>query len=111
MVGTVGGTVQAKIGAKRGHAKEFENLGALPEDLRTGVLRSAGERPAIGTHTFSGGSIESLSFQAGIVLVISAAAYGVNTLLGELKMPWERRNATNAFRCGRPMSTLTHLHT
>ncbi|MGI8312389.1 sodium/glutamate symporter [Saccharopolyspora hattusasensis] len=84
LVGIVGGIIQAKIGAKRGYAKEFKGLSALPEHLRTGVLRTDEERPAIGTHTFSGGSIESLSFQASIVLVISAAAYGVNTLLGEV---------------------------
>lgn len=83
LVGIIGGIVQAKIGAKRGYAKEFEGMGALPEHLRTGVLRSEGERPVIGTHTFSGGAIESLGFQAAVVLVISAAAYGVNTLLGE----------------------------
>ncbi|MFI0469635.1 sodium/glutamate symporter [Saccharopolyspora sp. 5N102] len=84
LVGIVGGIIQAKIGAKRGHAKEFEGLSAFPEHLRAGGLRSDEERPAIGTHAFSGGSIESLGFQAAIVLMISAAAYGVNALLGEV---------------------------
>lgn len=84
LVGIVGGIVQAKIGAKRGYANEFQGMSVLPEHIRTGVLASDGQRPAIGTHTFSGGSIESLGFQAAIVLVISAAAYGVNEFLGEI---------------------------
>ncbi|MER7015400.1 sodium:glutamate symporter [Saccharopolyspora sp. NPDC000359] len=83
LVGIVGGIIQAKVGAKRGWAEEFEGLDALPEHLRTGVLRGDDDRPVVGTHTFSSGSIESLGFQASVVLVVSAAAYGVNVLLGE----------------------------
>lgn len=84
LVGVIGGIVQAKIGAARGHAKEFAGLAQIPDDLRTGVLDQSRERPAIGTHMFSGGTIESLTFQASIIAAVSAAAYGVNEVLGEL---------------------------
>lgn len=84
LVGVVGGIIQAKIGAMRGHAKEFAGLTSLPPHLRTGVLDQVGSRPAIGTHTFSSGTIESLTFQAGIVAGVAAGAYGINVLLGEL---------------------------
>jgi ESS family glutamate:Na+ symporter len=84
LVGIVGGIIQAKVGVKRGYSREFAGLKALPEELRTGVLNQVGTRPAIGTHTFSGGSVESLSVQGGIVVAVAAAAYGVNLVLGEL---------------------------
>lgn len=84
LVGVVGGVIQAKIGATRGHAREFAGMQGIPEDLRTGVLNQVGTRPAIGTHTFSGGTVESLTVQGGVVVAISAAAYGVNQLLGQL---------------------------
>lgn len=77
IVGVVGGIIQAKIGASRGHAKEFAGLTSIPEDLRTGVLSQVTERPVIGRHTFSAASVESLAFQVGIVSMIGAAAYGV----------------------------------
>lgn len=84
LVGVIGGIVQAKVGAMKGHAKEFAGLTSLPPHLRTGVLDQVGSRPAIGTHTFSGGTIESLTFQAAVVAGVAAAAYGINLLLGEL---------------------------
>lgn len=84
IVGVVGGIIQAKIGAKRGHAKEFAGLTAIPEDLRTGVLDQATARPEIGRHTFSGASVETLGFQIGIVAMIGAAAYGMVNWLNEV---------------------------
>lgn len=84
LVGVVGGIIQAKIGAVRGHAKEFAGMTSMPEDLRTGVLDQVKARPVIGTHTFSGGTIESLAFQAAIVAAVAAGAYGINLVLGEL---------------------------
>lgn len=77
IIGVVGGIIQAKHGAKRGHAKEYAGLTSIPEDLRTGVLDQVAERPVIGRHTFSAASVESLAFQVGIVAMIGAAAYGV----------------------------------
>lgn len=82
LVGVVGGIIQAKIGAVRGHVKEFAGLRSVPPELRTGVLDQVQERPEIGKHTFSGASVESLGFQAGLIVAISAGAYGVNLLLG-----------------------------
>ncbi|MFC7404622.1 sodium/glutamate symporter [Georgenia alba] len=81
LIGIVGGIVQSKIGAARGFAQEFAGVTSIPRDMRTGVLAADSGRPAIGTHTFSAGSIESLSFQGAVVLAISAGAYGVNELL------------------------------
>lgn len=57
MVGVLGGIVQAKIGADRGHAKEFAGLKAVPHEMRTGLLDISAERPVVGRHTFSGASI------------------------------------------------------
>ena len=77
IVGVVGGIIQAKIGAQRGHAREFAGLTSIPEELRTGVLNQVEERPVIGRHTFSAASVESLAFQVGVVAMIAAAAHGV----------------------------------
>lgn len=85
LVGIIGGIILAKIGAERGHAQEYAGLGSIPEETRTGVLaQEHGARPAIGTHVFSGSSIDSLAFQAGVVAAICAAAYG--TQQGLLKL-------------------------
>lgn len=84
LIGIIGGIVQAKIGAKRGDALEFAGLSSIPRDMRTGVLDQNQSRPSVGTHTFSASSIESLAFQLGIVLAISAGAYGVSEYLGYL---------------------------
>lgn len=82
LAGIIGGIIQAKIGATRGHVKEFAGMESIPEDMRTGVLTGEDRRAPIGQHRFSGSSIESLGFQAGIILAIAGAAYGVTTLLG-----------------------------
>lgn len=84
LIGVVGGIAQAKFGAARGHAKEFAGVAEIPKELRTGVLDQVGKRDPIGLHLFSGGTIESLTFQAGLVAAVSAAAYGINLLLGQL---------------------------
>ncbi|WP_181273039.1 sodium/glutamate symporter [Brevibacterium oceani] len=84
LVGVVGGIIQAKYGAVKGYAREFSGLDTVPAELRTGILDDNVEQPAIGTHKFSGSAIESLTFQAGIVAGMSAAAYGINVILGEL---------------------------
>ncbi|WP_036320141.1 sodium/glutamate symporter [Microbacterium indicum] len=84
LVGILGGVIQAKIGATRGHAREFAGMKSVPADLRTGVLDQVAPRPVIGTHTFSGGTVESLAVQGGIVIGLSAGAYGINLLLGQL---------------------------
>lgn len=84
LVGVVGGIIQAKYGAVKGYAREFSGLDKVPAELRTGILDDNVEQPAIGTHKFSGTAIESLTFQAGIVAGVSAGAYGINVILGEL---------------------------
>ena len=83
LVGVVGGIIQAKIGADRGYAKEFAGISSVPEEMRTGLLKHHEDRSAIGHHTFSGASIESLAFHFGLVAAIAAGAYGVTQLLGE----------------------------
>lgn len=75
LAGIVGGLIVAKIGAERGHPKVFAGLSSIPEDARTGVLKKDSERPVIGHYVFSGASVESLAFQGGIVVAISAVAY------------------------------------
>ncbi|MGC2941896.1 sodium/glutamate symporter [Brevibacterium sp. FAM 24638] len=84
LVGVVGGIIQAKYGAVKGHAREFAGLATVPAELRTGVLDDTVDQPSIGTHKFSGSAIESLTFQAGIVAAVSAAAFGINAILGGL---------------------------
>ncbi|SJM61940.1 sodium/glutamate symporter [Gulosibacter sp. 10] len=81
LVGIVGGIIQAKIGAKRGWVQEYKGYSKLPKDMQTGVLDTQTERPRVGTHTFSGGSIETLAFQVGFIAAICAGAYGINVLL------------------------------
>lgn len=84
LAGIVGGIIQAKIGAARGHIKEFAGMKRVPQEMRTGLLAADSDRPNIGQHTFSAASIESLGFQVGIIMGISAAAYGVSLWLGQL---------------------------
>ena len=84
LVGIVGGIIQAKVGAQKGHAKEFEGMGSLPKEMRTGLLDDHPDRPIIGRHTFSGSSIDTLGFQVAVVAAISAGAYAVSLWLGSV---------------------------
>lgn len=84
LAGIVGGIIQARIGAQRGWAREFAGITSVPKELRTGVLDPSGRRPAIGNHTFSAASIESLAFHIGIIAAVSAAAYGVSVWLKDV---------------------------
>lgn len=77
LIGIIGGQIMARVGAATGAAKEFAGLQTVPEDMRTGVLNHDEQRPSIGTHTFSGASVESLAFQVGVVAAISAGAYAI----------------------------------
>ncbi|MCW1063425.1 hypothetical protein OJ587_12355, partial [Streptococcus anginosus] len=71
-------------GARRGQAKAFRGMDSLPDELLTGVLDANKRRPALGYHTFSGGSIETLSFEVGIVSLVAVAGYGIGQLLKHL---------------------------
>ncbi|MDY5131490.1 hypothetical protein R6G99_08320, partial [Actinotignum timonense] len=84
LVGVVGGIILAKFGARRGQAKAFRGMDSLPDELLTGVLDANKRRPALGYHTFSGGSIETLSFEVGIVSLVAVAGYGIGQLLKHL---------------------------
>lgn len=82
IIGIVGGLIQARIAAKRGHVKAFTSISALPEQERTGLIRESNKRPSIGQHTFTGSSVESLGFQVALVVMIAAAAYGISLVIG-----------------------------
>src|SRR5690625_476845 len=81
IVGIVGGIIQAKIAANRGHVKAFRSIGDLPVEERTGLIREVNRRPSLGQHTFTGSSIESLGFQVSVVVMVSAAAYGLSLVV------------------------------
>jgi len=81
IIGIVGGLIQARIAANKGHVKAFSSISSLPESERTGLIRQTSMRPSIGQHTFTGSSIESLGFQVSIVVMISAAAYGLSLVV------------------------------
>lgn len=81
LAGIIGGIAQAKVGALRGHVKEFSGMKSVPKEMRTGLLESESRKEPIGEHRFSGSSIESLGFQAGAILAISGGAYGVSLVL------------------------------
>lgn len=81
MIGIVGGLIQARMAANRGHVKAFSSIIDLPEAERTGLIRDTHKRPSIGQHTFTGSSIESLGFQLSLVVMIAAAAYGLSEVI------------------------------
>lgn len=64
--GIVGGVILARIGAARGHTRAFGSLSDLPRSMRTGVLTSD-ERKAVGMHTISGSSMESLGLHIALI--------------------------------------------
>lgn len=81
IIGIVGGIIQARIAASRGHVKAFKSISQLPESERTGLIREVNKRPSIGQHTFTGSSVESLGFQLSMVVMIAAAAYGLSLVI------------------------------
>ncbi|MDN6489433.1 MAG: sodium:glutamate symporter, partial [Yaniella sp.] len=81
IIGIVGGLVQARIAARKGHVKAFTSISKLPREERTGLIREINKRPSIGQHTFTGSSVESLGFQVSMVVMIAAAAYGLSLVI------------------------------
>lgn len=81
IVGIVGGLIQARIAASRGHVQAFSSISSLPEEERTGVISEVNKRPSIGQHTHTGSSIESLGFQVSVVVMIAAVAYGLSLVI------------------------------
>ena len=81
IIGIVGGLIQARIAANRGHVQAFRSISSLPEEERTGVLRHVNKRPSIGQHTHTGSSIESLGFQTSVVVMIAAVAYALSLVI------------------------------
>ncbi|NLS09721.1 sodium:glutamate symporter [Nesterenkonia sp. MY13] len=84
LIAIIGGVIQAKVAANRGHVNEFQGMRHLPRDIRTGVLDGDEDPSPIGNHRFSSASIESLMFQVSIIVALTAGAYGVNEILGGL---------------------------
>lgn len=81
IIGIVGGLIQARIAARKGHVKAFTSISNLPKEERTGLIRETNRRPSLGQHTFTGSSIESLGFQVSLVVMIAAAAYGLSLVI------------------------------
>lgn len=81
LAGVIGGIIIANIGARRGQVEAFKGMDSLPQDIRTGILDQTETRPAIGTHTFSGGTVESLTFNVGVISIACLCAYGINQVL------------------------------
>lgn len=84
IIGIVGGIIQARLAASRGHVQAYGSMSSLPKEERTGLIREVNKRPSIGQHTFTGSSVESLGFQASVVIMIAAAAYGISLWIGSI---------------------------
>src|SRR5690625_1132641 len=46
IIGIVGGLIQARIAANKGHVKAFSSISSLPESERTGLIRQTSMRPS-----------------------------------------------------------------
>lgn len=86
LIGVIGGILLAKYGSAKGFTKEFSEVTGVPRDLRTGILdqKAEGSGNPVGWHRFSPGSVDSLAFQFGLIVAISAAAYGINEIIGNV---------------------------
>jgi len=80
-IGIVGGLIQARVAARKGHVQAFTSINHLPKQDRTGLIEEPSKREPIGLHTFTGSSIESLGFHASMVVMIAAAAYGLSVAI------------------------------
>lgn len=76
--GLIGGVILARIGAAKGYAKAVDMRQALPESLRTGILKD-GERDEAGRHTVSGSSIETLTLHIAMIAGILALGFVLQT--------------------------------
>src|SRR5699024_11203046 len=83
-IGIVGGLIQARVAARKGHVQAFTSINQLPKQDRTGLIEEPSKREPIGLHTFTGSSIESLGFHASMVVMIAAAAYGLSVAIPDV---------------------------
>ncbi|MBQ6243744.1 MAG: sodium:glutamate symporter [Bacteroidales bacterium] len=64
-------------GAERGHTAYLSRFADLPPELRSGIL-PAERRVSMGTAAFSAISLDSMTFNVGVVALIALAGYGIS---------------------------------
>ncbi|MFB9775771.1 sodium/glutamate symporter [Brevibacterium otitidis] len=77
LVAIIGGIIMAKWGAKKGYTSQIGDTSELPQELRTGLISTIGQRPAIGHATSSPSSLESLAMHVSVIGMTVLGAYGV----------------------------------
>lgn len=96
----VGGLILAKWGARTGRTAEAAQLGALPAEMRTGLVPDPGRREPLGHATVSPASLEPLALQFALVAVVTLGGYlissGVESAFPSVEIPV----FATAFVCG-----------
>lgn len=64
-------------GAEHGHTRYLSKFSDLPEELRTGILPKE-RRSSMGMASFSAISLDSMTFNFGIIAVIALLGYGLS---------------------------------
>ena len=64
-------------GAEHGHTRYLSRFSELPEELRTGILPKE-RRSSMGEASFSAISLDSMTFNFGVVALIALAGYGLS---------------------------------
>jgi glutamate:Na+ symporter, ESS family len=78
MVCIVGGLAIAKWGVMTGRSEAVGQGGALPDELRRGLIASPDGRMPIGRATCSPSSLEPLALHLAVIAVTTVAGYGIS---------------------------------
>lgn len=91
LVCIIGGLILAKWGARTGRTAGAAQLGALPAELRTGLIADEQRREPVGHGTVSPTSLEPLAMQTALVVVVTLAGYlisaGVEAVWPSVSIP------------------------
>ena len=80
LFGIFGGVFLINICARRGETKIVKEIGKMPEDFRTGLIREE-NRTSMGDNTVSPMSLDPLTWHLALVLMAVGVAYVANSLI------------------------------
>jgi glutamate:Na+ symporter, ESS family len=89
LVAVIGGIIIIKRSTERGHTSFISNFNNLPEELKTGLIKS--KRSSMGEETVSSSAIDPLVLHISLITLIVGLAYKLTTIgqefMGNIALP------------------------
>lgn len=80
LIGIIGGIININIATRNGSTSFIENMGDLPESMKTGMIKP-GEQSSVGNATVSSMSIDPIAWHMSLVLIATGMGYYLTNYL------------------------------